>query len=198
LPPGYSCLGGISASQPLPGKPANFLFDLPGCGDFETANNNHLGCRHSFSAHKRNSRRRTGVCLPARRESHVLSPAAHPAFNPFAEFSSKQILPHAAMAKSEPDYLDKKGGKLENGIANAVGGFIEIPKTVMIMSRSDGPVYDMTVGLLAGIVYMLGRTVYGAVDMATFMIPTKPLVDPDYIWNDFDRITTYKPNVQMQ
>ncbi len=107
-------------------------------------------------------------------------------------------LPHAAMAESEPDYLDKVGGKLENGIANAVGGFIEIPKTVIIMSRNDGPVYGVTVGLLAGIVHALGRTVYGAVDMATFMIPTKPLVDPDYIWNDFDRMTTYKPNVQMQ
>jgi putative exosortase-associated protein (TIGR04073 family) len=107
-------------------------------------------------------------------------------------------LPHAAMAESEPDYLDKIGGKLENGIANAVGGFVEIPKTVIIMSRNNGPVYGMTVGLMAGIVHALGRTVYGAVDMATFMIPTKPLIDPDYIWNDFDRMTTYKANVQMQ
>jgi len=106
--------------------------------------------------------------------------------------------PHAAMAESEPDYLDKAGAKLENGIANAVGGFLEIPKTVMIMSRSDGPVYGVTVGLLTGVVHTLGRTVYGAVDMATFMIPTKPLVDPDYIWNDSDRMTTYIPKVQMQ
>jgi len=107
-------------------------------------------------------------------------------------------LPHAAMAESEPDYLDKAGGELENGIANAVGGFMEIPKTVIILSRSEGPVYGMTVGLMTGVLHTLGRTVYGVVDMATFMIPTKPLVDPDYVWNDFDRMTTYKPNVQMQ
>lgn len=108
------------------------------------------------------------------------------------------LSPHAAMAENEPDYLDKVSAKLENGIANAVGGFIEIPKTVIIMSRSDNPVYGMTVGLLVGVLHTLGRTVYGAVDMATFMIPTKPLVEPDYIWNDFDKMTTYKPNVEMQ
>ena len=102
------------------------------------------------------------------------------------------------MAENDPDYLDKVVGKLENGIANAIGGFVEIPKTVIIVSRSEGPVYGITVGLMVGILHALGRTVYGAVDMATFMIPTKPLVEPDYIWNDFDRITTYKPNVQMQ
>ncbi len=107
-------------------------------------------------------------------------------------------LPNAAMAEGEPDYLDKVGGKLENGIANAVGGFVEIPRTVMITSRSDGPSYGMTVGLLTGILHTLGRTVYGVVDMATFMIPTKPMIDPDYVWNDFDRMTTYKADVQMQ
>lgn len=107
-------------------------------------------------------------------------------------------LPHAAMAESIPDYLGKAGGKLGNGIANTVGGFMEIPKTVIIVNRSEGPVYGMTVGLMAGVLHTLGRTIYGVVDMATFMIPTKPLIDPDYIWNDFDRITTYKADVQMQ
>jgi len=51
---------------------------------------------------------------------------------------------------------------------------------------------------MVGIMHTLGRTIYEAVDMATLLIPTKPLVEPDYIWNDFDRITTYKPAVQMQ
>ena len=102
---------------------------------------------------------------------------------------------YAAMADSYPE---KAGGKLENGIANAVGGFLEIPKTVLITSRSEGPVYGMTIGLMAGILHTLGRTIYGVVDIATFLVPTQPLVDPDYIWNDSDRITTYKANVQMR
>lgn len=103
--------------------------------------------------------------------------------------------PYAAMADSYPE---KAGRKLENGIANAVSGLMEIPKTVMIISHSEGPVYGATVGLMAGLLHAVGRTIYGVVDMATFMIPTKPLVDPDYIWNDSDRITTYKAKVQMR
>lgn len=108
------------------------------------------------------------------------------------------LSPYTALAEGHPDYLDKVGGKLENGIANAIGGIVEIPKTVMLTSRNEGPVYGMTVGLLSGVLHTLGRTLYGVVDMATFMIPTRPLVDPDYIWNDSDRMTTYKANVQMQ
>lgn len=104
-------------------------------------------------------------------------------------------LPYAAMADSYPEKVLQK---LENGAANAVTGFMEIPKTVMVTSRSDGPLYAMTIGLAAGILHMVGRTLYGAVDMATFMIPTKSLVDPDYIWNDTGKITSYNAKVEMR
>jgi putative exosortase-associated protein (TIGR04073 family) len=103
--------------------------------------------------------------------------------------------PYAATADSYPE---KAGGKLGTGIANAVGGIWEIPKTMIITTRTEGPVYGLTVGLMAGMLHTLGRTVYGVVDMATFLIPTKPLVDPDYIWNDSDRITSYKAKVEMR
>lgn len=115
------------------------------------------------------------------------------------------FLPYIAMADSHMDeareklqYSDKVGIKLGNGIANAVGGFMEIPKNVIIITRNKGPVYGASVGLMVGIMHTLGRTVYGAIDIATFLIPTKPLIEPNYIWNDFDKITTYKPTVQMQ
>ena len=103
--------------------------------------------------------------------------------------------PYAAIADSYPE---KAGAKLGNGVANAVGGVLEIPKTVIVTSRSDGPLYGATVGLMSGILHTLGRTLYGVADMATFLIPTKPLVDPDYIWNDSDRITSYKAKVEMR
>ena len=96
--------------------------------------------------------------------------------------------PYAAMADSYPE---KAGAKLGNGIANAAGGFLEIPKTVILTSRSEGPVYGMTIGLMAGVLHTVRRTLYGTLDLATFIIPTQPLVEPDYIWNDFDRITSY-------
>ena len=105
---------------------------------------------------------------------------------------------HIDTADEKLHYIDKVGRKLENGIANAIGGFMEIPKTVIIITRNEGPIYGVAVGLIAGVMHTLGRTIYGVVDMATFLIPTKPLVEPNYIWNDFDRITIYKPAVQMQ
>jgi len=48
LPLGFSYASGTSASQPSPGKPAKFLFDLAGCRDRETTKNNHLGVATLF------------------------------------------------------------------------------------------------------------------------------------------------------
>lgn len=102
---------------------------------------------------------------------------------------------YAAMADSYPE---NAVSKLGNGAANAVSGLVEIPKNVMIASREEGPLYGMTFGLVAGILHTVGRTIYGALDMATFMIPTQPLVEPNYIWNDFDKMTIFNPAVQLR
>ncbi|GDX59651.1 hypothetical protein LBMAG31_05270 [Nitrosomonadaceae bacterium] len=56
----------------------------------------------------------------------------------------------------------------------------------------------MTAGMMLGAVHTMARTIYGAVDIATFMIPTKPLVEPSYVWDGYDKMTTYTPKVQMQ
>ncbi len=103
--------------------------------------------------------------------------------------------PFAAMADSYPE---NAASKLGNGAANAVSGLVEIPKNIMIATREEGPLYGMTFGLVAGILHTVGRTLYGALDMATFMIPTQPLVEPNYIWNDFDKMTTFIPAVQLR
>ena len=103
--------------------------------------------------------------------------------------------PYAAMAQGYPA---KVGEKLGNGIVNVVTGVVEIPKTVMITSHAKGPAYAATAGFMTGIVQMLGRTLCGAVDLATFMIPTRPLVNPDYIWNNFNRETSYNLTWQLR
>jgi hypothetical protein len=56
----------------------------------------------------------------------------------------------------------------------------------------------MTAGFMTGIVHMLGRTLSGALDLATFMIPTRPIVRPDLIWKNFNTETSYNPNWQMR
>lgn len=81
--------------------------------------------------------------------------------------------------------------KLVNGIANVATGFIELPKTMILTSQSEGAAYGLTIGLVAGIMHTIGRTVLGALDAVTFFIPTQSTVRPSYIWQDFDKETTY-------
>lgn len=94
----------------------------------------------------------------------------------------------SSMGQSYPTLA---GEKLMNGIVNAATGFIELPKTIILTSRKDGAPYGLTVGLLTGLIHTVGRTVFGALDAATFFIPTQPTVQPPYIWQDFDKETTY-------
>jgi putative exosortase-associated protein (TIGR04073 family) len=95
--------------------------------------------------------------------------------------------PQAAMAEGYPE---KAGEKLATGVANAATGFLEIPKTVIVDSRSQGPAYGMTLGLIKGFWNSVFRTGTGIFDAATFMIPTKTLVSPKVIWEDFNKLST--------
>ena len=88
-------------------------------------------------------------------------------------------------------YPDKVVEKLGNGLANAVTGFVEIPKTVSIVGNRDGVIHGMTIGFLTGIANAVGRSLSGAFDIATFLIPTTPFVKPNYVWDDFNRETTF-------
>ncbi len=89
------------------------------------------------------------------------------------------------------NYPTKVGEKLGNGIANAVTGFVEIPKTMMVTGHRHGASYGMTAGLFTGVFHAFGRSLTGALDIATFMVPTTPIPRPAYIWDNFDRETTY-------
>jgi len=102
--------------------------------------------------------------------------------------------PYVALAEDGStfeDYPRNVGEKLGNGIANIVTGFVEIPKTMIVTSNNDGVAYGVTNGFFIGLVHAVGRTVSGAIDVATFVVPTTPLVEADYIWQDFDKETTY-------
>lgn len=94
-------------------------------------------------------------------------------------------------------YPARLGAKLGNGVANVATGFIEIPRTIRVANREDGPAYAATAGLMTGIVHMIGRTLCGAYDLATFVIPTRPIVNPDYVWQDWDKETTYRSTWQL-
>jgi len=97
--------------------------------------------------------------------------------------------PYEAAATTYPA---KIGEKMGNGLINVVTGLGEIPKSIMIANRTSGPLYAGTAGVVSGFVQMLGRTLCGATDLVTFMIPTKSMVKPDFIWQKFNEETSYR------
>ena len=113
-------------------------------------------------------------------------------FNPLAAFADNQ--------NSSPNnsHISRVGEKLGVGIANVVTGVVEIPKTMIVSSKKNGVAYGATAGFITGIFHTVGRTLCGTLDLVTFMIPTKSLVHPEYIWNNFNQETTYSSNFQMR
>jgi putative exosortase-associated protein (TIGR04073 family) len=100
------------------------------------------------------------------------------------------LSPQAAMAHSE-DYATHVADKLGHGIANTATGWAELPKTILVTSQKEGIVYGATAGVLTGLVHVVGRTAFGILDVATFVIPTDSTVKPGYIWEDFGKETSY-------
>jgi len=89
-------------------------------------------------------------------------------------------------------YQNIMGEKFVSGIANAATGVVELPKNIVLTSQEKGIHYGLTVGVVAGVAHTIGRTVVGLMDVITFMIPTGPSsVQPQYVWNNFSRETTY-------
>ncbi len=97
--------------------------------------------------------------------------------------------PQVAMAES---YRIDAGEKLLSGIANVATGVVELPKTIIITSQRENVFYGMTVGMVKGVMHMAGRTLIGALNVATCLLPTDPWVDPQYVWEDFETETSYR------
>jgi len=99
------------------------------------------------------------------------------------------VTPQIASATTYPDRM---GTKLGNGMANIVTGIVEIPKAIINGNRKSGAAYAATGGVMTGMVHMVGRTLCGAADLVTFMIPTKPIITPEFVWQNFKQDTGYK------
>ncbi len=65
--------------------------------------------------------------------------------------------------------------KLGRGLANAIGGVLEIPVNVAIESAQDGPVAGLSVGLLYGIGAAVTRMGVGLVEVLSFPFPLSPM-----------------------
>lgn len=81
--------------------------------------------------------------------------------------------------------------KLGAGILNSVTGWVELVKSPVAVSKKEGLGLGLTLGVAKGLGNTIGRTACGLFDVLTFILPTKPLVEPHMIWQDFDTETTY-------
>jgi putative exosortase-associated protein (TIGR04073 family) len=102
------------------------------------------------------------------------------------------LSPASALAEdSGLSYPSKIGGKLGIGLMNAMTGIVEIPKSMIVESNKEGIGMGLSVGLVKGMTNMLGRSVLGMADVISFPIPTKPLVTPPVVFQDFGTETSY-------
>ena len=79
--------------------------------------------------------------------------------------------------------------KLSRGASNFVLGWVEIPRQIILVKqeRGDGAgdIAGLFWGPVKGVACFFGRTVVGAYEVATFLIPTyKPLVEQEYIFTE--------------
>ena len=89
--------------------------------------------------------------------------------------------------------IDRYGGqnparKLGRGLANMLGGLIEVPVTISRVSQEEGPVAGLSVGLLYGVGAAVTRTVVGAAEILTFPFPLPdigygPILLPEFLLN---------------
>lgn len=97
----------------------------------------------------------------------------------------------SSQAVAADSYFGNASEKFVSGIANAATGFVELPKNIILTSQKEGPLYGITIGVAMGIMHTVGRSLVGVLDAATFFIPTKPSVNPPFVWQDFSRETSY-------
>lgn len=89
------------------------------------------------------------------------------------------------------NYFLASGQKFGSGIANAATGFAELPKTIILTSQQENPLYGITLGTAKGTMHAVGRSLIGILDAATFIIPNKTQIKPLYVWQDLSTETTY-------
>jgi putative exosortase-associated protein (TIGR04073 family) len=106
---------------------------------------------------------------------------------------SALLLITAPAVSADETYGDTIRTKLASGLSNLFLGILEIPKNVIKTANETNLLFGMTGGMIKGTAHMLGRTLSGVVDTFTFPVPTQPIANPAYVWEDWYVDTLYGP-----
>lgn len=109
----------------------------------------------------------------------------------FNSFADKNLLPY------QQSYEKKVGDKALNGFTNLSTAVLEIPKNIINTTNDTNIIFGLTGGLLKGVINAVGRSATGLTDLITFALPTKPISNPKYIWDDFDVDTNYDDTFRL-
>jgi putative exosortase-associated protein (TIGR04073 family) len=89
-------------------------------------------------------------------------------------------------------YFSRAGMKILSGVANVATGWMELPKNIGLWNqKNNNALSDFASGVLWGLVHTASRTGSGAVDVATFWLPTFPTPSPAFVWDDFSKESDY-------
>jgi putative exosortase-associated protein (TIGR04073 family) len=95
-----------------------------------------------------------------------------------------------------PAHAAIEGGpirKLGRSVTNLLTGWLELPFQVMQTTERSGSLMGATEGFGRGVVFGLGRTLVGAIELITFPIPNPttrygPVIEPEFVqFRDVDR-----------
>ncbi len=98
--------------------------------------------------------------------------------------------------KSQPapeSYGQTISTKLGSGFSNVTLAIVEVPKNIINTTNEVNLALGVTGGVFKGFLHTAGRTMAGLVDVLTFPIPTVPITNPPFPWQDFTRETKYNP-----
>lgn len=75
--------------------------------------------------------------------------------------------------------------KAVRGGANVLLSAAEVPRQIFSVTKNEGQLTGLFWGPLKGMLYMLGRTIVGGYEVATFIIPPyQPVVEPEFVFSE--------------
>ncbi len=105
---------------------------------------------------------------------------------------------HQAEQSDMQNYGAQVGDKALKGFANLTTAVLEIPKNIINTTNESDIVRGSVGGLAKGIIHTVGRMMTGLADLVTAPLITKPIAQPEYIWDDFDMDTTYGESFRLK
>ena len=97
-----------------------------------------------------------------------------------------------------PSYGKVVGTKTLSSLTNLTLGWIEIPKNIINTTNESNIFFGIFGGGFKGLVNTAGRLGVGLADLLTFPLPTKPIANPIYVWDNFDVDTQYGDVFRLQ